>query len=190
MDMTQDAGQVRVAPHGKILTAVAGTTLPATPTEAWPTGWIDQGYADESGVVITPTLTTVDIRAWQTASPLMVLPTDTGLTFKFVLQQYNAATTSLFFGGAAWVETTTGSGIFKLVLSSTPSVANLMLGIEWGDGIATNKLVVKRGMVTQRDALAIVRNTNQKFGITVTALDASGELAEILSDDVAVTPAA
>lgn len=184
--MAQDSTQVRIAPNGRLLVAPAGTVAPADVSAVWGTAWQDLGYADETGVTITPTLTTAEVKAWQTASPLAIIPTEVKYEVKFVLQQFNQATTGLFFGGAAWTETVAGSGVWKLTVPSSPNLDLRMLGIEWSDGTNTNRLVIKRGMVSARDALAITRTGNQKFGTTWTALDSAGDLFDVLSNDAAL----
>lgn len=293
--MSADATQVRIAPNGRLLVAALESTVPTDTTSPWDSAWKDLGYADETGVAITPGLTTVEIKAWQAASPIAVLPTEVKYELKFVLQQFNALTTGLFFGGSEWNETAatvkalvkftpaavgganawdysgtpqtftindgtgatsvtlstaltniagvvaavdailgagyvvtadtskvkieaavagsktfviagtdaaaitgstgyvntpgTGSGVYKLIVPSSPSLDKRMLGIEWDDGEVTNRLVVAHGLVTARDQLNIVRSKNQAFGVTFTALDLGGELATVLSDDAVLAAA-
>lgn len=183
--MTQDPTQVRIAPNGHLYVAPLATTIPTTVTAAWAAGWIELGYADDSGVVLTPSLETTDIRAWQTAVPVKTVPTTAKFDVKFALLQYNKGATELFFGsGATWAETSVGSGIYKLTLPSSPVIDERMLGVEWTDGTITNRLVISRGMVSARDNVELTRGGAIKFGVTFTAMDASGELARLLTDMV------
>lgn len=181
--MSQDSTQVRVAPNGHIWVAALGTAIPATPTTTPDTGWKELGYADESGVEITPSLTTAEIKAWQSAAPLRIIPTEIKLELKFNLQQFNADTTSLFFGGATWAAVSGHTGVSKLLFSSTPNVDERMVMIDWQDVSINCRLVVERGLVTNRDKLDIVRSKNQVFGVTFSALDAAGNFAQLFSDD-------
>lgn len=180
----QDSTQVLVAPNGKILTAPLGTTQPTDVTTSWAAGWVDLGYADENGVKITPSLTTVNLSAWQSAAPVKTLVTNIGLDLDFNLDQFNADVTSLYFFGATWASL--GGGVFKLNMASTPVSQERMMGIEWSDGTVTNRMVIPRGMVSKQTAASLTRKDAMIMGVTFTALDSSGTLAYLLSNSANV----
>jgi len=54
--------------------------------------------------------------------------------------------------------------------------------IEWSDATVKNRLVVPRASVSARDGLQLVRTSNQKLGVTMSALDSSGKLGWILTN--------
>lgn len=183
-----DSGEVTLAPNGHIYVAPLGSTMPTNVTTALTSAWADLGYADEDGVSITPSVETNDINAWQSAVPVKTTLTTVGLELQFKLLQTNQATTGFFLFGDDW--TGNVSDIASLVLSSDPSLNEVSLVIEWEDDEGnTNRLLIPRGIVTDREAVQLVRNDAVKYGITFRVLDSSGTLATWLSDNPDLLPA-
>lgn len=180
--MALDSTQFRLAATGHVYVAPTGTAQPTDVSTAWAAGWTEVGYVDDSGVKVTPKLNTNDINSWQSATPTKVLIQSTSLTLAFNLQQSNLFNLQLYFFGSTWA---TVGGIQKQTILSAPSTDERMLGIEWLDAAAgiTNRLIIPRGMATDRAAIDINRKTTQVFGITFEALDSAGTLATLLSND-------
>lgn len=178
--MAQSGAQIKLAPNGHIMVAPLGSAEPADVTTAWDAAWTELGFADDGGVDLTPKITTNDIPVWQQAGPAKVIIQASSLTLDFSLVQTNADILSFFFFGSTW---TVSGGIARLTIPSSPENDERMMGIEWGDDTVTNRLVLPRGMATDRQKVTMNRKTEQMYGITFEALDLSGNLAYILSND-------
>lgn len=181
----QNASEVLIAPHGKILTAALGSTVPTDVSTAWDPAWIDLGYADENGVKITPNLTTGPVKAWQSAMDVKRVVTSVETSIEFNMIQFDANTTSLYFFGAAWSAPV--SGVSTLTVSSQVSVNERMLGIEWDDGAGTvQRLIIPRGTVSKMNAVTLARKDAVIQGVTFDALDLNGTMLILLSNSTYV----
>ncbi|MFE9660314.1 hypothetical protein [Streptomyces sp. NPDC005955] len=146
------------------------------------------GYVDEGGVTLTPAIETQPVNAWQSATPVLYNVTSATFSVKATLQETNLITTELFWG-AEWVEIMStdpipvGTGVFRLDLSSTPDIKELSLVVDWNQGAIRNRLVVPRAMISDRGAIQLVRTENKKYELTIEALDTSGKLGYVLTND-------
>lgn len=179
--MALDSTEVRVAPFGHVYVAPVGTSAPADVSTAFSASWQELGYLDESGVGITPSTDVTDILAWQTLLPVKSTLTGLTLELEFNLIQVNQNTTALYFFGQSWV---TGSGLATMTMSSSPTLDERALAVEWtDDGNNTNRLIVGRGLITDRQQLTLSRTEATAFGVTFRALDNNGTMAVLLSDN-------
>jgi hypothetical protein len=179
------AGEVRVGASGTIYLAPGGTAGPANMAAAW-TGFTDVGYATEEGATIGRALTTEQIKAWQSIAPIRYLITEVAFTISFGLLQWNETTLPFWLGGGAVVDQ--GGGSFKYSISSSPTIDERVLGIEWVDGSKTYRAVIGRGMVTESGETNVNRSNPAALPITFAAMTpASGsELAYLLTNDTAM----
>lgn len=185
-----DSTQVHLAPNGRIWIAASGTVLPTNVTTAMGTvspNYKELGYVSDAGVSVTPGYDTNGIKAWQTAVDVKTVLTGVSLNCKFsALQVTQDATANYFFGGA-WANS---GGIGKLDFNSAPNLAERVLVIEWSDDASyAYRLCFGRGVLTDRDAMTLVRTEATAFGVTFEALDNSGSLGNLLSNNPALIPA-
>lgn len=179
--MTIDSTQVHLAPDGEVFIAPFGTTLPTNESSSLNAAFKGLGYCDANGVTITPSLTTNDIEAWQSALPVKTTLKSIALDVKMTLLQINKATTELYFYGNTW-----SAG--NLNLPSNPSLAEYSVVVEWTDSEGNkNRFVVDRVVVSAQDALALTRNDAEKVGVTLKALDNSGNFADWFTDDAVLS---
>jgi len=95
--------------------------------------------------------------------------------------------TALYFFGNAW---TNSSGQGLLTFSSNPALSYRSLVIDWTDDLnASNRLVLDRGIITDRDAMQLQRTENTALGVTFHVLDNSGTLGRIYSTNPDLVPA-
>ncbi|OEV28677.1 hypothetical protein AN220_00660 [Streptomyces nanshensis] len=109
------------------------------------------------------------------------------------MMQFDENTVPVYFG----VDFTDGTdGTKVLDLSSTPDLAENAVIIEWGDYVETAgtlpedpatlvsgtkaRLVVPRGMLSERNAISLTKSDAQQLGVTMQALDANGSLGKVL----------
>ncbi|GAA3136651.1 hypothetical protein GCM10010466_29330 [Planomonospora alba] len=177
-----DAGAIRFAPNGRILMGAANASLPTYPNDDTAfdndtpiTGFTDLGYASEDGVSLTPSLSVTEVPVWQSATAAKLNVTAAGLTIGFTLMQWDQDTTALFFNG-----TWTKSGeLSTLILPSNPILRERSFLVLWGDGDDVSSLFVPRAMVSEREALTVGKSNPSTLGMTLTSLDAAGELGRV-----------
>ncbi|MEU5382674.1 hypothetical protein [Kitasatospora cineracea] len=189
-----DARKIRFAPNGAIYLAPApdGTagsvTLPAdlgdgkTP----PAGYQSLGYVDESGVTITPSIETDPVNVWQSAVPVLYNVKSAAFQIKATLVETSSITTELFWG-ASWVAVLDNqgqeTGVYRLDLASTPDLNEFSFVVDWSHRGILNRAVIPRAMVADRGAITLQRTEAQKYELTVDALDYTGNLGYILTND-------
>ncbi|MCY0962735.1 hypothetical protein [Streptomyces sp. H27-H5] len=192
--MANDAKKIRFAPNGTIYIAPApvdgtagGTTPPVAIGDgvAAPTGYKSLGYVDPAGVTLTPSVESQPVEAWQSAAPVLYNVTKASFSIKATLQETNELTTELFWGNQ-WVEVMagqTGTGIFRLDLSSTPDFKEISLVVDWNQGAIRYRCVIPRAMISDRGAIQLSRTENGKYELTIEALDYHGSLGYVLTND-------
>jgi len=191
--MANDSGNIRFAPNGSLSMAPApdgtsgGTVLPITVGDGMtaPVGYKAFGYVTDSGVTLTPTISTDPVNVWQSAVPVLYNVKDASFSIKATLAEVNKLTSELFFG-APWVKQVGTDGkpdIYRLDLSSTPNLTEISLVVDWNDKAIHYRCVMPRVMISDRGAITLQRTTAQQFELTFEALDFSGNLGYVLTDD-------
>lgn len=188
-----NTNKIYLAPKAKLYVSdvtAAAADLPDDLTTPLSATWKELGYTDEGGIELTPKIDTDPIRAHQSATALKYVLKDASMTLKFTCMQWDTDTVQLYFGASL---VTTG-GVSKLVIESTPALAEKALCVEWGDytqdDVAVpptitgtkSRFVVQRGMVSDKDAIKLTRTDVQALGITFDALDSDGQLGYILTN--------
>jgi hypothetical protein len=176
--------EVRVGVNGTVYVAASGTTPPANITAPW-TGFTDVGYIGDDGVKVARSMTTEQIKAWQSISTIRYLITDVGEVLSFTMMQFNKTTLPFYMGGGTVVAQ--GGGSYKLSVSSAPTIDERVLGVEWTDGGITSRLIVPRGMVTETQEMTVGRSDAIRLGVSFAAMTpATGsELSYVLTNDSA-----
>jgi len=192
--MANDPGKIRFAPNGALFVAPAptggtgGTVLPEDIGDGGvtaPTGYKSFGYVNESGVTITPQVNTDPVTAWQSAVPVLYNVKDASFSIKATLMETSKITTENFFG-AKWVVDATDPTLFRLDLSSVPTLTELSLAVDWAHNGKNYRVVIPRAMVSDRGAITLQRTAAQEYELTFEAMDFSGSLGYVLTDDGAV----
>lgn len=183
-----DTTKIRFAPNGFVYIAPAvGATLPtdvgdgSTP----PAGYTSLGYVTDAGVVITPTVNTDPVNVWQSAVPVLYNVTSATFSIQATFTETNINTTELFYG-ATWEPVLDGSGnptgSYRLDLSSSPSLQEISLVVDWSQSGIHNRVVIPRSMVQERGAITLVRTAAQEYQLTIEALDSNGQLGYVLTN--------
>lgn len=94
-----NSANVRVAVTGAWYMAPTGTTGPTSATTSLPNAWVELGFLSDDGTTKSTDRSTDDITAWQNASKVRTVITDSGVTFQFVLIETNASSVALYTGG-------------------------------------------------------------------------------------------
>lgn len=164
--MALTPGNVDVALNGNVYVAAVGTAGPTDTTTAWAAGWTALGYIDDNGVEIDPSIDFTDIPAWQDLNPVRSVPKTSAQTFKFTCLETSPGTVGLFLPDATITQTDT---LATIAVPATPDGDFRAFGFEWMDGDKTNRIVLPRGLVKDRSALALNRSGAAMYQLTVTA---------------------
>ena len=184
--MTIDSDEVRLAPFGNIYVAPVGTTLPTTATMALNASFEAVGYVDEDGVSLTPGVELTDIMMWQSAVPVKTSLDTVSFEVKFNMGQVNIVTWGLYFFNGDWENNFSQAA---LTISSNPGTQEVALIVEWEDDLEDQtRLVIPRAVLADRESLQLVRNNAQLTGVTLRALDSSGTLAYVYSENADLVP--
>ncbi len=182
--MALDADNVRVGLNGTVYIAPVGTTAPADLTAAWGTEWVDLGYLSDDGVEMNYSTDTTDIKAWQSLSPVRKVLTSVDMTLAFTAIELKAAAVTLYFPSASITTSGTGPTVSTLSIPAAPAPDERAIGLEWVDGDITNRLIIPRGEVTDRDSITVGRSAAVGLNMTISAYATSSPaLATWLSDD-------
>lgn len=182
--MANDADNVRAGLDGSIYVAPIGSTAPIDLETAWDAAWTELGFLSEDGVEMSYSTDVEDINAWQSLSPVRRILTGVDMTLGFTAIELKADSITLYFPDSTL---STTAGVHKLDIPSSPSPAEMALGLEWRDGTITNRLIVPRGEVTERGAISLQRGSAVGLEMTYSAYASSApELATWLSNDPAL----
>jgi hypothetical protein len=175
-----NANQVTLASNGQVSVANYGAALPVTTTGSLAGGFKTLGYLTDDGVSVTPAVDTTGVKAWQAAVDVLEILTSVGLTAKFSAIQLDSASTAAYFFNGTWVDN--GLGDATMTFSSNPSLVLCSTVIDWVDQLGFfYRLVLSRGMFTDRDALQLQRTANMAFGLTFECLDNNGSLGYFMT---------
>jgi hypothetical protein len=150
-------------------------------------GFKELGYIDEQGVTISPDVNLKDLMMWQSAMPVKTALDSVKFSIKFNLGQTNYDTWGLYFFNTTVVNS---FGAASLTIPSNPPSQERALIVEWEDDEDdVSRLVLPTTVIDKRDSLKLVRKDAQILGIEMRALDTSGVLAYLYSDNSALLPA-
>lgn len=184
--MTIDSEEVRLAPFGNIYVAPIGTTLPTTATMDLNASFDAVGYVDEDGVSLSPGVELTDIMMWQSAVPVKTTVDTVNFEIQFNMGQVNITTWELFFFNEVFVNS---FGHGKMTIGSSPPNQEKCVIVEWlDDEDDQTRLVFPRAVLADRESLQLVRNNAQLTGVTFRALDSSGTLAYLYSENPDLVP--
>lgn len=182
--MALDGTEIRIAQNGSISVAPVGTAAPTTATSALDAAFRHLGYATEDGVTITPNVDLNPIMSWQSAAPTAYGLNEASFEFSFTLQQTNRDVTGQYFFGESW--TMGASGLATLDLPSNPTISQLTVAlvVEYTDSAdEAVRYYVPRAICTEREEIQLTRSDEVAYGLTYVALDTSGSLGTILTNN-------
>lgn len=179
-----DAAEVRIGQNGKVYFAATGAAAPTDVTTAMTSAWTDAGYISEDGAGVKPDVSTKAIKKWQAMAPVKYLVEEVMVEVKFVMNQYNRANTALYFFGQTWVPQ--ASGTAKMSVTSNPAISNFerSLCIEvTADDSSITRFYFPRGIVVEREEVKFTRTSDIALGLTYHAMDNSGEMFQIFTNN-------
>lgn len=183
MALNPDNVRVGAGDNGHVYIAPIGSTAPTDLTTAWAAAWVDLGYLNDDGVEMEYSTDVEDIMAWQSLNPIRKVLTSVDMTLAFTAIELKARAITAYFPDSTITEVTAGT-VWRLDIPSAPGPAEYAFGFEWHDGAVTNRVVIPRGEVTDRESVNFQRGEPVGLGMTVSAYASSApELATWLSND-------
>lgn len=188
-----DPKKIRFAPDGMLYIAPTGSGL-VLPTdvgdgETPPSGYKALGYVTEDGVTLTPAIEVTPHPAWQSAAPVLYNVDSASFQLQATLMEASKLVTETFFG-AEWEEvmedvggTPTPTGEYRLNLASLPELKEFSIVVDWRQGTHLWRCVIERAMVSERGSITLQRTQSQNFELTIDAMDSSGRLGYVLTNE-------
>jgi hypothetical protein len=188
MSSNVDTTKIRFAPSGYVYMAPAvGVTLPTDVGDGTtpPAGYTTLGYVSDAGVTITPQVNTNPVNVWQSAVPVLYNVDSATFSISATFAETNISTTELFYG-ANWAPVLDGggnpTGSYRLDISSSPTLQEISLVVDWSQNGIHNRVVIPRAMIQDRGAITLVRTAAQEYQLTIEALDSNGSLGYVLTN--------
>lgn len=182
-----DTAEIRVFSSGQVYVGATTATMPTTLTSTLSAAeWTGLGLINEDGVTITYGPDIEEFRAWQIRGPVRREVTGITLTAAFALEQFNESTVPFAFGGG--VVTNPSGSVYRYEFPVGSEALNeRALVIDGVDGAVHNRLVIKRGNVSESVETQFQRGALSVLPITFSALEPTDDstIAYWLSDDAA-----
>jgi hypothetical protein len=185
--MAETPSEILVGANGSIHVAPLTATLPDDPTEDYTTDWTELGLATPAGVKLHDGKTIVPIKSWQKLRPTRRIITDMDFTASFVLQQWNADTVPLAFGGGEI--TSPSAGVFRYDPPEAGRLDERAFGIDWEDGDRNYRLIIPQGIVQNAVDSELTRAKESELPIVVGVTIGDEDIPYfLLTDDPAFSP--
>lgn len=126
--MTLDSKNVRVAVSGAVYIGETTEDAPTGATTAVGAGFKDLGYVSEDGVTESRERSTNEIRAWQKASLLREVVTESSMSYSFTLLETKKETVEVFYGATVGAD-----GKVDIDPSQTGGRKSYVIDVEDGD---------------------------------------------------------
>lgn len=179
MSLLADA--VRVGITGELFAAPTGTARPTDSVDPLNAAYIGLGYVSEDGVTETHEDTIEDIIAWQNATVVRSVRTESVMRLGCTLIETKGEVLELYHPGSS-IEVV-GSGQWKLEIP-TPSTDRRQFVLDVIDGAKHLRIDVPNGEVTERGEITYANGEPIGYEITITCYpSATGILAVKFSDD-------
>lgn len=166
--MAVNAGKIRIAGQGAVWRAPLGTTLPTDSTTALASGFINLGYLDEGFVDITNDIKQKEITGFQSLEVLRIVNTSANRKAAFTAIETNNETIKLAWGGATITPTT--GGAYSLSIPDASLVNEGIYVIDWTDGTTSNRVVIKRGVLSKMPKIGLKRNDKISYDFEITPI--------------------
>lgn len=175
------AEAVRVGITGELFSALTGSTRPADSTTPLDAAYVGLGYVSEDGVTETHEDTIEDIIAWQNATVVRSVRTESIMRLGLTLIETKGEVLELYHPGSQ-IEVV-GAGQWKLEVP-TPTTDRRQFVLDVIDGTKHLRIDAANGEVTERGEITYANGEPIGYEITITCYpDPSGILAVKYSDD-------
>lgn len=169
--LDQTAVRVGTAKGPGLWLAPLGTTLPTDAEGALDAAFYTVGYISDEGVTTSSDVSTEDLFAWQSSSPIRTLLNERTYSFEFTMVETAPETLAVYFDSTATGDLATG---LSVPIPDQPEANHYAAVIEGLDGLVTTRLVF--GKVTLSDAgdVEMTRSGLQGYPVTLKVLSDPG----------------
>lgn len=179
--MSLNAAAVRIGITGELYAAAVGTAAPTSSTSSLDAGYVGMGYVSEDGVVETYDDTVEDIVAWQNATVVRSVTTESKATLQLTLIETKGAVLELYHKGST-VEAV-GAGEWKIDVKA-PGADERAFVLDVIDGSKHIRFYVPRGEVSERGEITYANGEPIGYQITITCYpDSNNVVLTKFSDD-------
>jgi hypothetical protein len=176
------ASEVRVGITGELFSAPPGTTLPTDAATALAAAYIGHGYVSEDGVTENWDDSVDNIVAWQGATTVRAVRTESTLTIACTLIQTRGSNLELFYPGSQVVANTTE---WKIEVKPPTSDKRIFV-LNVVDGTDLIRIVLGNAELTERGEVPYQNGDAVMYPVTITAYpDANGNLMVKYSNSAA-----
>ncbi|WP_432034577.1 hypothetical protein [Streptomyces antibioticus] len=180
--MTLVADEVRVGVTGELFSAPVGTTAPTNATTTLDALFIGHGYVSEDGVTENWDDSVDTIVAWQNATTVRAVRTESTLTIACTLIQTRGSNLELFYPGSLVEE----NGAEWKIQVKPPTSDRRSFVLNVVDGNELIRIYVGVGELTERGEVPYQNGDAVMYPVTITAYpDASGNLMTKFSNSAA-----
>lgn len=172
----QSSTSVRIAIRGKVLTAPLGSAAPTDVVSNWPVAWSDHGYTDQGGVTVTPKVTSYDVKAWQSDTPVRSRILERIREISVKLIQGGGLNSVLYNGGGSWANVptrTVNDGVLNGTTTVTSATAAFVVG-DVGTSIVGPGIPVGATIVTRTSGTSVVISAAATLSATGVSLTLGG----------------
>lgn len=179
--MTLNASAVRVGISGELSVAPTGTAAPTSSTAALNASFIGMGYVSEDGVTESWDDTIERIIAWQNATVVRAVSSESVATFQLTLIENKGKVQELFYKGSTIAVVSAAQ--WKIDVKAAQADQRSFV-IDVVDGSKHYRIYIATGEVTERGDVVYANGEPIGFDITITAYpDSNNVLFTKFSDD-------
>jgi hypothetical protein len=179
--MSLNAAAVRIGITGELYAAAVGTAAPTSSTSPLNAGFTGMGYVSEDGVTETYDDTVEDIVAWQNATVVRSVTTESKATLQLTLIETKGKVLELYHKGST-VEAV-GAGEWKIDVKA-PGADERAFVLDVIDGSKHIRFYVPRGEVSERGEITYANGEPIGYQITITCYpDSNNVVLTKFSDD-------
>ncbi len=180
--MAQDPTELVVASYGDLYVAPSGTTLPTEWNSRLDPAFQNLGLTTEDGVTFGYAPEVQGFGAWQSKTDVRRELTRSDYSLTFSLEQWNAQSFQLAFGGGEVVEVRTGSYRYDFP-DDTAALAAYAIVVDWQDGRKNYRLAYASGNVTESVEVQLQRTELAVLPVTFRPLGGVGNAPRFFSND-------
>ncbi len=161
--MALDSANAAVAVSGEVYVGDGSSTAPTLTTSVM-TSFKAMGYLSEDGIVITPEVSTENLRGWQNAALLRTLITESSVTAAFTMVEHKKDVIEFYWGTT--VTQTSTQGTYDIDPSVTGGRKKFVFDII--DNNQAERFYFPEGEVTERGEITNTSGELIGYGVTVT----------------------
>lgn len=160
--MSLDSNNVRVAVTGAVYVGALDAVAPTSAESAIDETFADLGYVSEDGVSESRERSTNEIRAWQKASLVREVTTESSMSYSFTLLETKKETVELYYGSVVAAD-----GSVSIDPGSTGGRQSFVIDVIDGDSVI--RMYIPQGEVTEVGEQAYTNGEAMGFEVTVKA---------------------